>query len=189
MLSLKQNKISMVESKMSELHASIGDHLDKHIAAYKAGKMDAERLGDISVATHAKIAKEHNMSQLDAKKFVNDYVDSKLSEETEIKSFSSFISEAIISASGAQAERLKKKYLDPYVGSEEYTHDVATDHVQLKKVQKYVFINYPLSMAKTMHMSKMNKAIKKKCLYLNYINLVQFQKIKGIFTKHNLWNI
>lgn len=70
----------LAESKMSDLHASIGHHLDTHIAAYKAGKMDADTLGSRTVDTHAKIAKEHGIEHAHAKKFVNDYVDSALSE-------------------------------------------------------------------------------------------------------------
>ena len=66
------------ESKMAELHATLGDHLDKHIAAYKEGKMGADTLGDKVASAHPHIAKAAGIPLEHAKKFANEYVDGKL---------------------------------------------------------------------------------------------------------------
>ncbi len=69
---------SLDESKMSELHASIGEHLNKHIKAYKAGKIDADTLGTHVTNAHSKIADEFGIPHHAAKKLTNNYVDSKI---------------------------------------------------------------------------------------------------------------
>lgn len=75
--------IDLQEGKMGQIHADIGEHLDKHIADYKAHG-GAEHLGAKTVKAAGHIAKLHGIEQKHAQKFVNDYVDSKLKEETEL---------------------------------------------------------------------------------------------------------
>ena len=71
---------SIEESKMSDLHLTIGQHLDKHIANYKKNG-GAEHLGQKTVETAKKISKSHGLEHKHAQKFVNDYLDSKLNED------------------------------------------------------------------------------------------------------------
>ena len=75
--------IDLQEGKIGQIHADIGQHLDKHIADYKAHG-GAEHLGAKTVKAAGHIAKLHGIEQKHAQKFVNDYVESKLKEETEI---------------------------------------------------------------------------------------------------------
>lgn len=48
-----------------------------------------------------------------------------------MKPFKQFVSEVAISASGAQAERHQKKYIDPHLKSDKFTHILAKDHGDL----------------------------------------------------------
>lgn len=73
--------IELEEGKMSELHADISDHMDKHIGEYKRAGGAEALMAHAARATH-KIAKLHGIEHKHAEKFVNDYIDSKLNEET-----------------------------------------------------------------------------------------------------------
>ena len=78
---LQNNVESLEEGKMAQLHADISNELDRHIADYKrVGGADA--LGRKSSQTATKIAALHGLKPEHATKFVNDYVSSKLKEET-----------------------------------------------------------------------------------------------------------
>ena len=68
------------EGKMGDLAGEIGRHLDKHIDDYKAHG-GAEHLGYKTIDTAKKIVKSHNLHPTHAQKFVNDYVEKRLSEE------------------------------------------------------------------------------------------------------------
>jgi len=48
-----------------------------------------------------------------------------------MKPFLEYISEAAISASGAQAGRHQKKYIDPHLGSDKFSHTLAKSHEDL----------------------------------------------------------
>ncbi len=74
----------VLEGKMGQLHADIGDHLDKHIKDYNAGNLGHDSFGEKVVAVHKKIADLHGISQDAAKKHVNDYVDRNIKEEFEL---------------------------------------------------------------------------------------------------------
>lgn len=109
--SARYESYELDESHMSELHATISDHMDKHIASYK--KMGgAEALMGHADTAAKNVAKMHNIPDHHAKKFVNDYIDSKLTEET-----SSELSENISSA--VMLKMLKKQLTD---GGYEHTH-------------------------------------------------------------------
>ena len=71
--------ISIDEGKMAELHASLSQHLDKHVAEYKRAG-GAESLGHKSTVAAGKISKEHGIAPHHAQKFVNDYIENKLKE-------------------------------------------------------------------------------------------------------------
>jgi hypothetical protein len=71
--------ISIDEGKMAELHASLSQHLDKHVAEYKRVG-GAESLGHKSTVAAGKISKEHGIAAHHAQKFVNDYIENKLKE-------------------------------------------------------------------------------------------------------------
>lgn len=68
------------EGKMGDLAGEIGRHLDKHIDDYKTHG-GAEHLGYKTIDTAKKIVKSHNLHPTHAQKFVNDYVEKRLSEE------------------------------------------------------------------------------------------------------------
>jgi hypothetical protein len=70
------------ESKMSAVHADLGDLLDKHIDKYKS-MGGAENLAHHTGKASEKLAKRHGISPEHATKFVNDYVDDKLKEAME----------------------------------------------------------------------------------------------------------
>jgi len=71
----------VLEGKMGQLHADIGDHLDKHIKDYNAGNLGHDSFGEKVVAAHKKIAELHGISPNAAKNHVNDYVDQHMKEE------------------------------------------------------------------------------------------------------------
>jgi hypothetical protein len=71
--------ISIDEGKMAELHASLSQHLDKHVAEYRRAG-GAESLGHKSTVAAGKISKEHGIAPHHAQKFVNDYIENKLKE-------------------------------------------------------------------------------------------------------------
>lgn len=73
--------VDLEEGKMAELHADIGDHMDKHIANYKKVG-GAEALMAHAAKATPKIAKMHGIEHKHAEKFVSDYIESKLNEET-----------------------------------------------------------------------------------------------------------
>ena len=75
--------VELDESKMSDLHLSIGQHLDKHIANYKRVGGADHLMGQADKAAK-KISASHNLKPEHATKFVNDYLGSKLDEETEL---------------------------------------------------------------------------------------------------------
>ena len=68
---------------MGELHADLSDHLDKHIDNYKKVG-GADHLGHKTTQVATKIAKLHNIQQHHAQKFVNDYVENRLKESTDV---------------------------------------------------------------------------------------------------------
>ncbi len=69
---------TLPESKMSDLHIILQDHLDHHIKAYKEGKTGPDTFGNRVVNAHAKIARDAGIAHEHAAKFANEYVDSKL---------------------------------------------------------------------------------------------------------------
>jgi hypothetical protein len=71
------------EGKMGELHADLSDHLDKHIDNYKKVG-GADHLGHKTTQVATKIAKMHGIQQHHAQKFVNDYVENRLKESTDV---------------------------------------------------------------------------------------------------------
>jgi hypothetical protein len=73
------SEITIGEGKMAELHASLSQHLDKHVAEYKRAG-GAESLGHKSTVAAQKISKEHGIAAHHAQKFVNDYIEHKLKE-------------------------------------------------------------------------------------------------------------
>jgi predicted transcriptional regulator len=66
----KESFDSISEGKMGQLHADIGDHLDKHIKDYNAGNLGHDSFGEKVVSVHKKIADLHGISQDAAKKHV-----------------------------------------------------------------------------------------------------------------------
>ena len=72
------------ESHMSEVHASIAGHVDRHVKAFKQGKLGMDQFGSKITAAHKKVAAEHGIEHKHAVKLVNDYVDSALNEEVEL---------------------------------------------------------------------------------------------------------
>jgi hypothetical protein len=69
------------ESRMSEIHGTISDHLDKHISNYKrigGAESFANKVG----STVKKVTKEHGIPHEHATKLVNDYVEGELKEQT-----------------------------------------------------------------------------------------------------------
>lgn len=71
------------ESHMSEVHASIAGHVDRHVKAFKQGKLGMDQFGSKITAAHKKVAAEHGIEHNHAVKLVNDYVDSALNEEVD----------------------------------------------------------------------------------------------------------
>ena len=103
--------IDLQEGKIGQIHADIGEHLDKHIADYKAHG-GAEHLGSKTVKAAGHIAKLHGIEQKHAQKFVNDYVESKLKEEVELeegKTYQQLVKGPLPSLAG-NAPPVKTKY-------------------------------------------------------------------------------
>jgi len=80
-LGQQKEEIELDEGKMGDLAGEIGRHLDKHIDDYKAHG-GAEHLGHKTIDTAKKIVKSHGLHPTHAQKFVNDYVEKRLAEET-----------------------------------------------------------------------------------------------------------
>jgi hypothetical protein len=80
---VKEEVEQIEEGKMGELHADLSDHLDKHIDNYKKVG-GADHLGHKTTQVATKIAKLHNIQQHHAQKFVNDYVENRLKESTDV---------------------------------------------------------------------------------------------------------
>ena len=80
---LKEETMELNEGKMGQIHADIGEKLDKHIDDYKAHG-GAEHLGSHTVKTAQHISKLHGIEQKHAQKFVNDYVETRLKEGQEL---------------------------------------------------------------------------------------------------------
>lgn len=76
---------SIDESRMAELHDSIDRHVEPHIRAYKAGKIDADTLGHRIVLAHDKVAKDTGHPVELVRRLVNDHADDRLSESTELE--------------------------------------------------------------------------------------------------------
>ncbi len=70
------------ESHMSELHATIGQHMDKHIDTYKKQGGAEALMGHVDGVSR-KVARIHGIASGTAKKFVHDYIDSRLTENLE----------------------------------------------------------------------------------------------------------
>lgn len=68
------------EGRMGELHASISDHMDKHIDHYKKTG-GAEHLMHKADQAAAKVSAEHGISHDDAFKHISDHIENKLNEE------------------------------------------------------------------------------------------------------------
>ena len=80
---VRKEEVELQEGKMGQIHADIEDHLGKHLADYKAHG-GAEHFGAKTVKTAQHISKLHGIEQKHAQGLVNQYVDSKLKEETEM---------------------------------------------------------------------------------------------------------
>jgi len=74
-------EVELDEGKMSEIASDIGQHMDKHISNYKRVG-GAESLMSHAAKATPKIAKMHGIEHKHAEKFVSDYIDSKLNEES-----------------------------------------------------------------------------------------------------------
>lgn len=77
--SLKKNKQAMNESKMAELHADIGELMDKHIKTYKTNG-GAEHLASKIDHAAKKISAMHGIEHKHARGLVSSYIDSELNE-------------------------------------------------------------------------------------------------------------
>jgi hypothetical protein len=77
-----KEETELEESKMSELHSTISDHMDGPISEYKRIG-GAEALMGYAHTAALNVAKKHNIAAHHAKKFVSDYIDSKLNESVE----------------------------------------------------------------------------------------------------------
>jgi len=78
---LNKEETELYEGKMGELHAHLGELLDKHIDAFRKSRLGHDQFGDKVIHAHGVIAKSHGLKPEHAQKFVNDYVDSHLDEE------------------------------------------------------------------------------------------------------------
>ena len=74
-------EVELQEGKMGQIHADIEDHLGKHLADYKAHG-GAEHFANKVLKTHDHIAKLHGLEKKHAVSLVNNYVDSRINEET-----------------------------------------------------------------------------------------------------------
>jgi hypothetical protein len=74
---------SISEGGMSDLHHSISNVMDKHIADYKAGHLGHNQFGERIVRAHMAIAKKHSLTPETAKRFVHSYVSGQVKEEVD----------------------------------------------------------------------------------------------------------
>lgn len=78
-----KEEVELNEGKMGQIHADIEDHLGAHLDNYKKVG-GAEHFGAQTVKTAKHIAKLHGIEEKHAQGLVNQYVDSKLQEETDM---------------------------------------------------------------------------------------------------------
>lgn len=79
---LRKEEIELEEGRMGELHASISDHMDKHIDHYKKTG-GAEHLMHKADQAAAKVSAEHGISHDAAFKHISDHIENRLNEEIE----------------------------------------------------------------------------------------------------------
>lgn len=90
-----KEEVQLDEGKMDQIHADIEDHLGKHLADYKANG-GAEHFGSKTIKTAQHISKLHGIEQKHAQGLVNQYVDSKLKEETTMsKTYAQFVEQLL----------------------------------------------------------------------------------------------
>lgn len=77
--SIKEN-VDLTEAKMSEIHAFLGNNLDKHIGEFKRIG-GTEVLANKAVTAATKLRKEHNIPIEHASKMVASYIDSELNSK------------------------------------------------------------------------------------------------------------
>lgn len=75
---------NLEESNMSELDIEIKDHLEKKLAMYRAGRLDAEVLGEYCVKLGHLLAKKHNLGIHWIQDAINDYVDDELGSDNQL---------------------------------------------------------------------------------------------------------
>lgn len=124
------------ESRMSEVHASITNHLDKHIASFKKGKLGMDQFGVKVLDAHKKVAKEHGIDTKHAAKLVNDYVDSALNESVELNEDTAYHRVAVtVSDPNHPAVTQRKEQHQKFVrvkGDKEDAVDRAKSHFKKK---------------------------------------------------------
>ena len=103
---LNKEETELNEGKIKTLHMHLGDLLDQHIDAFNRGKLGHDQFGDKVVKAHEIIAKAHELKPEHARKFVNDYVDSHLKEETELSE-----------AYAVQGARMAKRHLPGWLSA------------------------------------------------------------------------
>jgi len=69
------------EGAMSDVHLEISSHLDRPIRAYKAGRMDADHLGDYCVRFAHLLAKKLDVDYNGIQHLVNQYVEGELDSD------------------------------------------------------------------------------------------------------------
>ena len=75
-----KEEVELDEGRMAELHASISDHMDKHIDHYKKTGGAEHLMHKADQAAH-KISVEHGISHDDAYKHISDHIENRLTEE------------------------------------------------------------------------------------------------------------
>lgn len=70
-----------ISEAMSEVHAEIADHLERPIRAYKAGRMDADHLGDYCVRLGHLLARKLDLDYNGIQHLINQYVEGELDSD------------------------------------------------------------------------------------------------------------
>ena len=71
----------MAEGVMGSIHDEVGKMMDKYIAKYKQGLLDADHLMHLISKTAGLLAKRHNLDIQDAEQLVSNYVEDNAREE------------------------------------------------------------------------------------------------------------
>ena len=144
------SEITIGEGKMAELHASLSQHLDKHVAEYKRAG-GAESLGHKSTVAAQKISKEHGIAAHHAQKFVNDYIENKLKESMKEDIKAEHAREAVEYKGIGTDVVDKKKKLNPQPNLTTAKKQVKDfkEEVQIDELSKGLVARYANKVAKT----------------------------------------